>query len=131
MMFRKIFNIIKHLCIGHFTIFKHSFKKRVTLEYPEKRPTIPERFRGKHAWNGEKCVACKMCEKVCPANAIHINKTDDNIEFNIELAKCIFCGNCKYYCPKQAIEMTNKFELATTNKDDLNFKSDSNNQSKG
>ena len=126
MLLKKLLNKIYYLILGHFTVFKHSFKRAVTVEYPEKKVKLPERFRGKHVWNSNECVGCKICEKVCPVNAIHINKVEDNFEMQIELSKCIFCGNCQYYCPKLAIEMTNKFELATTNKDSLNFKSNSN-----
>lgn len=110
---------IKAIFEGLFTVFKHSFKKRVTLEYPEKRPNLSERFRGKHLWNSKKCLACKVCEKVCPANAIKIEKNDDNIKFNIDYSKCIFCGNCQYYCKASAITMSKDFELATDNKADL------------
>ena len=132
MIIKDFFNSMKHFLIGHLTVFKHSFKKRVTLEYPEKRPSIPERFRGKHVWNGQKCIACKMCERVCPANSIHISKNETNIKFNLELAKCIFCGNCQYYCPQKAIKLTEEFELATSNKQDLNLNLELNvNEEKG
>ncbi len=118
-MFKRIFNDTYNLLLGSFTVFKHSFKRRVTEEYPEKKPILPERFRGKHNWNAEKCCACKSCERVCPTGAIVINKSENNIEFNVDLKKCIFCGNCMYYCPKKAIGMSNDFELATDKKDNL------------
>ncbi len=117
---------IKAIFDGLFTVFKHSFKKRVTLEYPEKRPNLSERFRGKHLWNSKKCLACKMCEKVCPANAIKIEKIEDEIKFNIDYTKCIFCGNCQYYCKPTALTMSKEFELATDNKADLNVEISSN-----
>lgn len=113
------------LIIGHFTVFKHSFKKRVTLEYPEVKPDIPKRFRGKPDWYGDKCIGCKICEKVCPASAICIEKQDDNINFKIDLSRCILCGNCMYNCPKSAIILTCEYELATDNKNDLIIKKNS------
>ena len=104
------------LIVGHFTIFKHSFKKRVTLEYPEVKSILPDTFRGKPCWYGDKCIACKICEKVCPANAVKIEKKDDYIDFKLDLTKCIMCGNCMYYCPKSAINLSNEYELASDSK---------------
>lgn len=121
-----IFNKILALIEGHITVFKHSFKKRVTLEYPEKKQILPKTFRGKPCWNSEKCIACKICEKVCPANAICIDKNDGTIKSKIDLTKCIMCGNCMYYCPKQAINLSDEYELATDNKDDLYLNNNSN-----
>ena len=115
MLFSKVMALIE----GHLTVLKHSFKKRVTLEYPEKKQILPETFRGKPCWNSEKCIACKICERVCPAGAIFIEKVGDLIKSKIDLSKCIMCGNCMYYCPKQAINLSKYYELATDNKDDL------------
>ena len=104
-------NKIKCLLISMFTVFKHLFKRPVTLEYPEKRLTPPEQFRGKPFVEG--CVKCGTCLKVCPSGAITIKDG----EFIIDFKKCIFCGNCQYYCPKGAIKMGDKYELA---EDDVN-----------
>ncbi len=109
------------LIIGHFTVFKHSFKKPVTVKYPEQKINIPERFRGLHSWDEKLCCACHMCEKVCPAGAIKIENNNDRKSCTIDFNKCIFCGNCMYYCPKSAIKMTDKFDLATDKKSDLTF----------
>ena len=118
-MFRRFFNDIYNLLLGLFTVFKHSLKKRITGEYPEHKPKLPERFRGKHEWDSNKCCACKSCERVCPACAITVDKTEQGLSFKIDLKKCIFCGNCMYYCPKNAIKMSSEFELATDKKDEL------------
>lgn len=104
-----MFRILK----GMFTVFKHLFKKPVTLEYPEKKIVPPENFRGKPVV--ENCVGCSTCMRVCPSGAIQITKD----EFIIDLKKCIFCGNCSYYCPKGAIKMSHEYELATEDKNDL------------
>lgn len=122
MIFKKFFNSIIALFNGLYTVFKHSFKKRVTLEYPEKKSVLSDRFRGKHIWYVDKCITCKLCEKVCPANAIKINKNSDNVEFSVDLSKCIFCGNCQYYCNREAIKLSLDYELATDNKSDLIIK---------
>ena len=96
---------IKYTLLSMFTVFKHLFKRPVTLEYPEKHLPTPEQFRGKPIVQG--CVKCGTCIKVCPSSAITINGN----EFIIDLNKCIFCGNCQYYCPKNAIKMSNEYEL--------------------
>jgi formate hydrogenlyase subunit 6/NADH:ubiquinone oxidoreductase subunit I len=97
------------------TVFKHLFKKPVTLEYPEKRIIPPENFRGKPFV--QDCIQCMTCIKVCPTGAI---KIEDN-KFNIDLNKCIFCGNCAYYCPVKAIRMSASYELASKDKQDLHL----------
>lgn len=97
---------------GLLTVFKHLFRRPVTQEYPEKKRTMPEAFRGKPVV--ENCCGCKVCEKVCPSGAIKIQKSEEEILFDIDLKKCIFCGNCSYYCPKGAIKMSKEYELATS-----------------
>lgn len=109
-------NKLKAIIEGHFTVFKHSFKKRITQEYPEVKQDLPENFRGVPDWYAEKCIACKICEKVCPANAVRIEKGVDNVKFGLNLSKCIICGNCAYNCPKNAIIMSKKYETAVASK---------------
>ena len=109
-------SIVSNVCglaISMFTVFKHLFKKPVTLEYPEKKITPPENFRGKPFVKD--CIKCMTCTKVCPSGAIKIEEN----EFKIDLNKCIFCGNCAYYCPVNAIRMSSAYELATDSKDGL------------
>ncbi len=106
-------NKIKYTLLSMFTVFKHLFKNPVTLEYPEKRITPPEKFRGKISVSG--CVSCGTCRKVCPSGAIEITEN----EFIIDLKKCIFCGNCQFYCPHKAIKLGDEYELATDNQDSL------------
>lgn len=103
------------LIMSMLTVFKHLFKRAVTLEYPEKKIISPENYRGKPYV--ENCIKCITCIKVCPTGAIKIK---DN-EFDIDLNKCIFCGNCAYYCPVKAIKMGNEYELAVCDKSKLNL----------
>ncbi len=110
---------LKALIIGHLTVLKHSFKKRVTLEYPEIKRILPKTFRGKPVWSGEKCIACKICERVCPSAAVKIEKNGESIHYKIDLSRCIMCGNCMYHCPKEAIKLTEEYELAVSNKNML------------
>jgi len=97
------------------------FKKSVTLEYPEEKTPQSPRFRGLHALrrypNGEeRCIACKMCEAVCPALAITIESderpdgTRRTTRYDIDLFKCIFCGFCEESCPVDSIVETRIYE---------------------
>lgn len=108
-----LFNASKGLVEGMFVVFKHLFKKAVTLEYPEKKRTLNDNFRGKPVVKG--CIGCSMCIKVCPTGAISYEKNEQGkiCSYKIDLKKCMFCGNCEYYCPKGAIKMSKEYELAT------------------
>lgn len=106
------------------------FKRKITVQYPEEKTPQSHRFRGLHALrrypNGEeRCIACKLCEAVCPAVAITIESEvrDDGsrrtTQYDIDLAKCIFCGFCEESCPVDAIVETRIFEYHGENRDDL------------
>jgi len=100
---------------------KYLFRRKITVQYPEeKTPQLP-RFRGLHALrrypNGEeRCIACKLCEAVCPAVAITIESeqradgTRRTTRYEIDLAKCIYCGFCEESCPVDSIVETRNFE---------------------
>ena len=99
---------------------KYFFKRKVTLQYPEEKTPMSPRFRGLHALrrypNGEeRCIACKLCEAVCPALAISIEsaKREDGTRrttrYDIDLTKCIFCGFCEESCPVDSIVETHIF----------------------
>ena len=114
----KFFNSIKSLIQGLGRVFSHLFRKSVTLEYPEYSPFLSGYFRGKHLI--ENCVGCALCQKVCPSNAITIEKFDNQvINYIVDYSKCIFCGNCVFNCPTKCIKMSNIFDLATIEKSDL------------
>ena len=115
MLIKSVINLFK----GLFVVFKHLFKRPVTLEYPEKKRVLNDVFRGKPEVNG--CIGCGICQKVCPSGAISIKKDENGkvIEYKFDLKKCIICGNCSYYCPKGAIRMTKEYELASDDKKDL------------
>ena len=111
---------------------KYFFKRKVTLRYPvETTPTSP-RFRGLHALrryeNGEeRCIACKLCEAVCPAMAIVIESAerDDGsrrtTRYDIDFNKCIFCGFCEEACPVDAIVETRVYEYHGEKRGDLYY----------
>jgi NADH-quinone oxidoreductase subunit I len=108
---------------------RNLFAKKVTVQYPEERAPQSPRFRGLHAQrrypNGEeRCIACKLCEAVCPALAITIEseERDDGTRrttrYDIDTFKCIFCGFCEEACPVDAIVETRVYEYHFENRED-------------
>lgn len=111
---------------------KYAFRSKITLEYPEEKTPLSPRFRGLHALrryeNGEeRCIACKLCEAVCPAMAITIESEvrEDGSRrtnrYDIDLTKCIFCGFCEESCPVDSIVETNILEYHGEKRGDLYF----------
>ena len=109
---------------------RNLFRRKVTILYPEEKTPVSPRFRGLHALrrypNGEeRCIACKLCEAVCPALAIHIESeqredgTRRTTRYDIDLTKCIFCGFCEEACPVDAIVETRTLEYHGEKRGDL------------
>src|SRR6056300_866603 len=121
-----IFNTVKSLTLhellrGMSLTLRYFFSKKITIQYPEQKTPQSPRFRGLHALrrypNGEeRCIACKLCEAVCPALAITIDSeeredgTRRTTRYDIDLFKCIFCGFCEEACPVDSIVETRHFE---------------------
>lgn len=106
---------------------RYLFARKITVQYPEEKTPMSPRFRGLHAQrryaNGEeRCIACKLCEAVCPALAITIDvaERDDGTRrttrYDIDLFKCIYCGFCEEACPVDAIVETHIFEYHFENR---------------
>jgi len=111
---------------------KTIFKSKKTINYPFEKGKISPRFRGEHALrrypNGEeRCIACKLCEAVCPAQAITIESEirDDGerktTTYDIDMLKCIYCGLCEESCPVDAIVQGPNFEFATETREELYY----------
>lgn len=111
---------------------RHLFARKITVQFPEEKTPQSVRFRGLHALrrypNGEeRCIACKLCEAVCPAMAITIESElrDDGsrrtTRYDIDLSKCIFCGFCEESCPVDSIVETHIFEYHAENRSDLYY----------
>jgi len=109
---------------------RYMFKRKITVQYPEEKTPQSPRFRGLHALrrypNGEeRCIACKLCEAVCPAVAITIESepredgSRRTTRYDIDLTKCIFCGFCEESCPVDAIVETRIFEYHGEKRGDL------------
>jgi len=99
---------------------KHLFKKPVTVQYPEEKLTLAERYRGLHAYDLERCIGCASCVKICPNKCIELRvsitpeKKKKAEEYNIYIGRCMFCGLCVEVCPlkPKVITMTQEYELA-------------------
>ncbi|MFO1404892.1 MAG: NADH-quinone oxidoreductase subunit NuoI [Azonexus sp.] len=134
---KEIFNslLLKELLKGMSVTGKYFFQRKITIQFPEERTPLSPRFRGLHALrryeNGEeRCIACKLCEAVCPAMAITIEsdvRADGSrrtTRYDIDLTKCIFCGFCEESCPVDSIVETHIFEYHGEKRGDLYFTKD-------
>ena len=107
--------------IGH--VFMHAFRKRDTIQYPEEKPYLPPRTRGRIVLTldpdgKERCVACNLCAVACPVDCIALQKTEDETGrwypewFRINFSRCIYCGFCEEACPTYAIQLIPDFEMS-------------------
>lgn len=121
---RELFNtwFLTDLLRGMGLTGKSFFRRKITVQYPEEKTPMSPRFRGLHALrrypNGEeRCIACQLCEAVCPAMCITIESeerpdgTRRTTRYDIDLFKCIYCGFCEEACPTDAVVMTRYFEF--------------------
>ena len=117
---------------GLYLTFKYIFKAKVTINYPHEKGPLSPRFRGEHALRRypsgeERCIACKLCEAVCPAQAITIESAErpdgsrKTTRYDIDMLKCIYCGLCQESCPVEAIVQGPNFEFATETREELYY----------
>ena len=132
-----LLRLIKKLALtdfikGSLVTLKAFFSRKVTVQYPEVKTPLSPRFRGKLALmrydNGEeRCIACKLCSAVCPAQAITIESTQredgsrKTTRYDIDMLKCIYCGLCEESCPVDAIVQGPNFEFATETREELYY----------
>ena len=133
---------LPQILVGLKTTFANIFRRKVTLQYPDERPAIPDAYRGvptlvKDPNEREKCVSCQLCEFVCPPKAIRITpgeiseEEEDRVhvekapkEFEIDMLRCIYCGYCEEVCPEEAIFLQDVFSLNGYSREELRFKKD-------
>ena len=124
--------LLSELLAGFALTLKYMFKPKVTVNYPYEKGPLSPRFRGEHALrrypNGEeRCIACKLCEAICPAQAITIEAEprDDGsrrtTRYDIDMTKCIYCGFCQEACPVDAIVEGPNFEFSTWTREELMY----------
>jgi NADH-quinone oxidoreductase subunit I len=113
-----MFSILRTL----WAVFLHAFRRRETVQYPEQKPYLAPRWRGRIILSrdpdgGERCVACHLCSVVCPVECIALQAAEDEHGrrypewFRINFSRCIFCGLCEEACPTYAIQLTPDFEM--------------------
>jgi len=125
--------LLTELISGMALTLRYMFKPPVTVNYPYEKGPLSSRFRGEHALrrypNGEeRCIACKLCEAICPAQAITIEAgprrndgTRRTTRYDIDMVKCIYCGLCQEACPVDAIVEGPNFEFATETREELYY----------
>jgi NADH-quinone oxidoreductase subunit I len=121
-----LFSILK----GIWIILSHTFRKRETILYPEQKPYLPPRYRGRIILSrdpdgGERCVACYLCAAACPVDCIALQAAEDESGrrypefFRINFSRCILCGFCEEACPTLAIQLTPDVEYAEYQRQNL------------
>ena len=111
-------------------VFVHTFRRPVTIQYPERTDYLPPRWRGRIILSrdpdgGERCVACHLCSAACPVDCIALQATEDEhgrrypAFFRINFSRCIFCGFCEEACPTGAIQLTPDFEMSEYDRQNL------------
>ena len=127
---------IPEIAKGLALTFKNMVRPKFTMQYPEEKFIPPPSYRGRpvlvlEETGEERCVACGLCSRVCPALAIEVQAAETEREkerypekFEINMLRCIFCGLCEEVCPEEAIVMSKDYELAFTNREDAIYGKD-------
>ncbi|MDF2097193.1 NADH-quinone oxidoreductase subunit NuoI [Aquibaculum arenosum] len=121
---------LTELLSGMWLTLRYFFRPKVTLNYPHEKGALSPRFRGEHVLRRypsgeERCIACKLCEAICPAQAITIEaepRADGSrrtTRYDIDMTKCIYCGYCQESCPVDAIVQGPNFEFAAETRAEL------------
>ncbi|MHB1303389.1 MAG: NADH-quinone oxidoreductase subunit NuoI [Acidiphilium sp.] len=124
--------LLLEILAGMRLTLRYFFSRKVTLNYPYEKNPVSPRFRGEHALRRypsgeERCIACKLCEAVCPAQAITIEaepRADGSrrtTRYDIDMTKCIYCGLCEEACPVDAIVEGPNYEFATETREELMY----------
>ncbi len=124
--FDNIWKALKTTAVGMRITGKYFLQKPITVQYPDERLPIPDRYRGIHYLEQEKCIDCLACARACPIDCIEMDairhgKELEWVSFTLDYQKCMFCELCVYPCPKDCIHMGTEFALTTTDRSELNL----------
>lgn len=116
----------KGLLKGLGITLKHTFEREITQQYPEQMPVLPERFRGSLQFDFKNCIACGMCEKVCPNHVLSLESVKDEtskkkklMKYTIDFQYCMYCNFCVENCPTHVLYFDHNFELAQYKREDI------------
>lgn len=126
----RILSVMFSQFVGLWLVLKHTFGKADTVEYPEQKPALSPRYRGRIVLTRdpdgeERCVACNLCAVACPVDCIALQKTEDENGrwypefFRINFSRCIMCGFCEEACPTYSIQLTPDFEMCEYNRQNM------------
>ena len=116
--FRNIYQSVKTTLVGMKITGKYLLRKPITVQYPDERMPIPDRYRGIHYLEQEKCIDCLACARACPIDCIEMEavrhgKELEWISFTLDYQKCMFCELCVYPCPKDCIHMGTEYAFVS------------------
>jgi NADH-quinone oxidoreductase subunit I len=131
--FQNIYDTVRTIAIGMRITLQYCFARTVTVQYPDRPPTIQPRYRGFHWWEADKCIACDACAKACPVDCIYIEKSaprkidkESGVavggameRYAIDYAKCMFCGLCTTPCPTDCIHMGDNHDFSAYTRHDM------------
>ena len=123
--FGNVWKTVKTTAVGMRITGKYFLQKPITVQYPDERLPIPDRYRGIHYLEQEKCINCLACARACPIDCIEMDairhgKELEWVLFTLDYQKCMFCELCVYPCPKDCIHMGTEFALVTYDRSELN-----------
>ena len=125
--FTNVYRAVWTTRVGMSVTIKYMFSKSVTVQYPDERSPVPDRYRGIHVLEQEKCIYCFMCARACPIDCIEMeagrdeDKQLDWVKFTVDYNKCMFCELCIYPCPEDCIHMSKEFALVTEDRTELDL----------
>jgi NADH-quinone oxidoreductase subunit I len=119
-----VVNTLKTTLVGMRITGKYLLRKPITVQYPDERMQIPDRYRGIHYLEQEKCIDCLICARACPIDCIEMEavrhgKELEWISFTLDYQKCMFCELCVYPCPKDCIHMGTEYAFVSTDRSDF------------
>jgi NADH-quinone oxidoreductase subunit I len=122
--FRNVWDGLATTLIGMKITGKYLLQKPITVQYPDERLPIPDRYRGIHYLEQEKCIDCLACARACPIDCIEMDairhgKELEWVSFTLDYQKCMFCELCVYPCPKDCIHMGTEFAFVTFDRSEL------------